>query len=134
MTGTDISAFSLSTEVFYRDILNFYNKADDIPQKSEHCEGLQEQKSDIEDKMEASVTLSFELYLKSILDTTSILAFPTVVVMLLIAVKCRNSILQLIRRGQFPIFNAEKWDKKPVPVENEENHFYQVLLKLNIVY
>ena len=126
MTGTAESAFSLSTEVFYRDILNFYNKADDIPQKSEHWAGLQEKKSDIEDKMEASITLRFELHLKSILDTTSILVFPTVVVMLLIALKCRNSILQLIRRGQFPSLN-EKWDKKPVPVENEENHFYQVL-------
>lgn len=71
-----------------------------------------------------SVTITFELQFKSILETTSVLAIFIVAAILLVTWRYRR-FFKPRRNGRFTMLNQVR-DRRPVPEENVDNQWNEV--------
>lgn len=67
------------------------------------------------------VTVHFEVHFLDVLETSSVFAVLMVAAILLVKRGSRK--LKPFRNGRSSVF----WEKKPIPEENEEDNFFQVI-------
>ena len=67
------------------------------------------------------VTVHFEVHFMDVLETSSVFAVLMVAAILLVKRGSRK--LKPFRDGRSSVF----WEKKPIPEENEEHNFFQVI-------
>ena len=67
------------------------------------------------------VTVHFEVHFMDVLETSSVFAVLMVAAILLVKRGSRK--LKPFRNGRSSVF----WEKKPIPEENEEDNFFQVI-------